>query len=447
MLGNGCCMATMACGNETKEITMKTLMCAVAVASMVMQVSFADGEDAAPAQKKVVLRIASCETPDSRLPEWKPPKAPAVLQKLPYSPEKIAAATPEKASQMVEDNARIEKENYAMQMAVELENWNANMEYMKGIRAKLTETPFGMQIVSAVDKFAASASAAFNPDCLEFFDTLDLREGNDHAKFQTFKSAKIHVETYFLKLFFDNPTKTEHSITLGDGPMTRTKWTQRMTFNVKDSGGGSAFAGKVEMSSDSLDANADEATEARVALIEKCLDDAAKKINDFFVATVVFKSASSVKGDEDFESASPTLIIDGVQRGFDEPIGMLKKDAHDLVAEAEGYRTIKKSYKATSSKTETLKFVPTTCHLTVNVKGPEGFDPSSATIELVGKDDATESLTAGEPAKVAQGKWTLKVTADGYTAKPKTLNLAKPKQVETVTVAKAAAPAAADAQQ
>jgi len=45
MLGNGCCMATMACGNETKEITMKTLMCAVAVASMVMQVSFAEGED------------------------------------------------------------------------------------------------------------------------------------------------------------------------------------------------------------------------------------------------------------------------------------------------------------------------------------------------------------------------------------------------------------------
>jgi len=420
---------------------MKTLMCAIVAASFAVPMSFAEGEENAPVQKKVVLRIASCETSDSRLPEWKPPKAPAVLQKVPYSSEKIAAATPEKAQQMVEENSEVEKKNYAMQMAVELENWNANMEYMKGIRAKLTETPFGMQIVSAVDKFAASASAAFNPDCLEFFDTLDLREGNDHAKFQTFQSAKIHVETYFLKLFFDNPTKVEHSITLGDGPIARTKWTQRMTFNVKDSGGGSVFAGKVEMSTDSLDAKSDEATEARVALIEKCLDDAAKKINDFFVATVVFKSSSSVKGDEDFESVSPTLIIDGVQRGFDEPIGMLKKDVHDLVAEAEGYRTIKRSYKATASKTEMLKFIPTTCLLTVNVKGSEGFDPSAATVELVGKDDATESLTVGEATKVAQGKWTLKVTADGYAAKPKTLNLTKLKQVETVTMSKVSAPA------
>jgi len=425
---------------------MKQLMF-VALATMV-SVSLYAGEGSeeaanAPAQKKVVLRISNCETPDSRLPEWKPPKQPAALEKMPYSPEQIAAAKPEKVSAMVDANAAVERRNYHAKMAIEMENWEENVKYMKGVRDKLTQTPFGQQVYSAIDKFNGVAANTFNPECIEFFDTLDLREGNDHAKFQTFKSAKIHIETYFLKLFFENPTKVGHSITLGDGEMKRTKWTQRVSFSVKDSGGRTVCGDNIKMESDSLDAKADEAAEARITLIEQCLTAVGKKINDALVATVTFKAASSVKGDEEFESVSPSLTIDGIQRGFDEPIGLLKSSAHELVAEADGYRTIKRTAKFTSSKTETLKFVPTTCKLTVNVKGPKDFDPSSATIVLEGKDDASESLTSGEPSTVQQGKWTLKVTAEGYSAKPKILSLTKNKHTETVILVKDAEPTAA----
>ena len=426
---------------------MKKLMCSavavVAAVSCVVAEADTAVENSKP-QKKVVIRISNCETPDSRLPEWKPPKAPAVLKKMPYSPEQIAAAPAEKVQKMVDDNAAVERDNFDVQMKIEYENWQANMEYMKGVRSKLTQTPFGQQVYSAIDKFDGVAANVFNPECIQFFDTLDMREGNDHAKFQTFKSAKVHVETYFLKLFFENPTKVERSITLGDGPITRTKWIQKVSASLKDGGGMviPGCGGNFTEEMDSLDANADEAAEARVALIEKCLNAVAKKINDGLVATVVFKAASSVKGDEDFESVSPCLTIDGVQRGFDESIGLLKSDLHEIVAEADGYRTVRKTAKFSTSKTETIKFVPTTCKLTVNVKGPAGFDASSATIELVGADGASESLTSGEESTVQQGKWTLKVSADGYSAKPKALNLTSNKKVENITVVKEAAPAA-----
>ena len=98
--------------------------------------------------------------------------------------------------------------------------------------------------------------------------------------------------------------------------------------------------------------------------------------------------------------------------------------------------------KFSSSGTKKLQMAPTTCKLTVNVKGPAGFDASSATIELVGADGASESLTSGEESTVQQGKWTLKVSADGYSAKPKALNLTSNKKVENITVVKEAAPAA-----
>lgn len=428
---------------------MKKLMIAAVMVVSAIMLNAADeaaGIETTKLQKKVVIRISNCETPDSRLPEWKPPKAPAMLQKLPYSNEQIAAVPPERAQEMVEANNRVEEANYQVKMAIEFENWKANMEYMKGVRSKLTATPFGAQVYTAIDKFNGIASSIFNPECIEYFDTLDLRDSNDNAKFQTFKSAKIHVETYFLKMLFENPTKVSHSLALGDGEIARTQWTQRLSFSVKDSGGKVVCGGNIKEDADSVDATNEEATEARIALIEKCLTEVAKKINDSFVATVTFKAASSIKNDEDFESTSPSIFIDGEQRGFDEAIGLLKSDAHDIVAEADGYRTIKKSMKFTTSKTETLKFVPTTCKLTVNVKGPAGFDPSSAEIELVNQDGESESLTSGDEATVQQGKWTLKVTADGYTAKPKTLNLSRPKQVENISVVKEAAPAASAAE-
>lgn len=420
---------------------MNKLVC-FALAAMVTMVLIAEGDDVESArpQKKVVIRISNCETPDSRLPEWKPPQQPVALKKFPWSQEQIAKAPAERAQQMVEENAAVERANFELMSNFNQSNWQANIEYMKGVRSKLAETAFGQQVLSAIEKFNGVASDAFNPDCISYFDTLDLREANAHQQFESFASSKIPVETYFLKLFFENPTKIEHSINLGDGPITRTKWIQRISFSVKDSGGQVACAGNFKEEQDAMEAGEDVADEARVELIEKCLQAVAKKVNDKFVATVVFKAVSSMKGDEDFDGVSPSLTVDGVSRGFDESVSMLKSDVHTVVAEADGYRTVRISRKFNSG-TETIKFAPTTCLLTINVKGPKDFDPSSLTIELVGKDGESASFTPGDEQKVAQGQWTATVAdlPEGYEAKPVKFSLTKVKDAKTIAVTKAAA--------
>ena len=427
---------------------MKKLMCfigAVAAAGSLLAADESAEVSTSKVQPKVMLRISAPETPDSRLPEWKPSAQPPVLEMVPYSPEQIDNAKPEDVKRMLDDNARVERANFSAKQRFQAENWKSHDDYMRGVRGKLGSTPFGKQILTAIDKFSSIAANEFDPECIEMFNYNDAAEQNDTAAFQSKGGGmKVYKETYYLKMIFEHPSKPiEAPLAVGGGQVVHKFFTQRMNFIVKDSGGKTICGDAVKEERDTTNSSGALAEEMRIEMIEECLKKAAKKISDFFVAKVVFKAVPATKGDDDFNEDAATLTVDGVDRSFGDEIGLLKAYTHDVRVEMDGYKQKGgKTMKFAKSETKKIVMSPTTCMLTVNVKGPAGFDASSATIELVGADGASESLTSGEETKVQQGKWTLKVSADGYSAKPKALNLTSNKKVENITVVKEAAPAA-----
>lgn len=174
-----------------------------------------------------------------------------------------------------------------------------------------------------------------------------------------------------------------------------------------------------------------------IELIEECLAGAAKEINDAFVAKVSVTALSSVKNDEEFNADAATLEVDGLGRNMGEEISVLK-GVHDIAITLDGYRQKNpRNQKVSKSATIKIVMVPDTCKLTVNVKGPstaKDFDATAATIELLSGEETVESLTSGEATCVKQGKYTVKVSMDGFATKTQTVSLVKAAQAVTVVL-------------
>lgn len=396
------------------------------------------------APSKMMLRIASVETPDTRSEKsWTPPRMPSAMKKLPWTEDDIQKASPKDALKMKRENHEQEECNAAAAREVAVANYNDSVEFMRGVREKLQNSPFGRQIMQAVDKFAGYASQEFNSECIEFFHQLDAIDGAEFSKFTTGHGPNIHMDQYFIKMIFDDPTSKTATQRIGGDELSRTFFTQRVTYQVLDHGGKVVDGNVITKSSSEVDANKDEVSEQRVNLIEECLREIARGINCKFVADVSFNIVSTVKNDEEFNADAATLIVDGVERSLGENVGLMKADTHTVEVLLDGYKQKgAKEMKFQSSATKKIQMAPTTCKIIVNVKGPAEFDASSATIELVGADGTSESLTSGEESTVQQGKWTLKVSADGYSAEQKTLNLTSNKKVETITVKRDVTPTA-----
>ena len=75
--------------------------------------------------------------------------------------------------------------------------------------------------------------------------------------------------------------------------------------------------------------------------------------------------------------------------------------------------------------------VSTACKLTVTVVGPE-----DALIEVVDGEETVETLTSGAASMVKQGKYSLKVSADGYESKVQPLPLTAAKKDVKVVLSK-----------
>lgn len=426
---------------------MKELVCLIGAAAATVSLLAAEEVAEIETQKapgKMMLRIASVETPDTRSEKsWTPPRIPAAAKKLPWTEADIQKANPKDALKMKRENAAQEELNAAAAREVAIANYNDSVEFMRGVREKLQNTTFGRQVMQAIDKFAGYASQEFNSDCIEFFHQLDAIDGKDFAKFTTGHGPAVHVDQYFIKMIFDDPTSKTATQQIGGDELSRTFFTQKVTYQVLDHGGKVVDGNVITKKSSEVDSSKDEVAEQRVELMEACLREVAKGINDKFVATMTFGAVSTVKNDEEFNADAVSLVVDGTERSLGEKIGLMKANVHIVEVSLDGYKQKgAKEMKFGASGSKKIQMAPTTCKLTVNVKGPADFDASSATIELVGADGASESLTSGEESTVQQGKWTLKVSAEGYSAKPKALNLTSNKKVENITVVKEAAPAA-----
>lgn len=430
---------------------MKKLMCLIgaAVAAGSLLAAGVSAEKMPEGARKLLLKISTVETPETRTQKtWNPPAMPLTAQEIPYSEAEIAKATPEKANEMIEANHSKRAQNRAAAAQVAYRNWKAADDHFRGVKGKLEGTLFGRQIIMALDKFAGHAGQAFNPDCIEFFHRMDNDEGDKEKFLQDMGSPDTLACAYFIKLVFDDPRQESGTVQMNGQEMKRTKFTQSLTYEVQNISGKMAAAGNVKKEKMLRSSNAvsREGTEENVLvdLLDECMAEAAKQINDRFVAVITVKAVPAQKKDEDFDESGATLEIDGATQQLDTEIALLKAE-HKITVDLEGYKQ-KGSTKFNVQKSGPIKVVMASCmcKLTVTVKGPADFDASSATIELVadGEDGSAESLASGEESTVKQGKYTLKVSAEGYSAKPQKLTLAKNKHAVTVTVKKEAAGAA-----
>lgn len=387
------------------------------------------------AEGKLILRISSVETVDTRTeksgPGFVPVPAELSNKVPPYSDAQIAQATPERATEMARKNAEAEDEHHRAMMAVAWDNWQRAQNYMQGVKAKLLGTTFGRQINQAVDKFAGYASQTFDPDCLEFFHRLDNAEGNDESKFTGKGGMDVYAGAYFIKIVFDDPAERTAATAVGGGQMSRTFLTQRASVQLQDCGGKVEFADNIKVESAVVGASPEERREAAVGLIEECLKQMAAKINDHFVAKVSFKLVPPAK-DEEFNPDACTLEVDGTVRQFGEEFGLLKNATHDVSVACEGYRP-KTGPRMKFAKSGEVKIpmVSTMCRLTVTVDGP-----ADALIEVVDGAETVETLTSGEPSNVKQGRYSLRVTADGYAERVLPLPLTSVKKEVKVALVK-----------
>ena len=402
---------------------------------MAMFIACMAGSLHAEAGGKLVLRISAVETVDTRTEKSGPGfvPVPSELQNRvpPYSDAQIAQATPEQAKEMAKKNAEAADEHHRAMMAVAWDNWQRTQDYMQGVKAKLLGTAFGRQINQALDKFAGYAAQTFNPECIEFFHRLDNVEGNAESKFSGKEGMNVYAGAYFIKMVFDDPAERSATTSVGGGQMSRTFLVQRASVQLQDCGGKVEFADNIKAEKAIVGASAEEKREAVVELIEECLKQMAAKINDHFVATVSFKVVPPAK-DEDFDPDSCTLEVDGVARQLGEEIGLLKTSLHSVAVECDGYRQ-KSNQKMKLAKSGEVKIpmVSTSCKLTVTVVGPE-----DALIEVVDGAETVETLTSGVASAVKQGKYSLKVSADGYESKVLPLPLSGAKKDVKVVLGK-----------
>ena len=101
----------------------KLFVMALAAAGVVGCVTAAEEEETAPeGTQKVLLRILTVETPDTRTAKtWHPPAEPMAFQELPYSEADFANATPEEAAKMVKENRERKLANQKIQSAIAID--------------------------------------------------------------------------------------------------------------------------------------------------------------------------------------------------------------------------------------------------------------------------------------------------------------------------------------
>ena len=116
---------------------MKKLMCligAVAAAGSLLAAEEISEVETKKAPGKMMLRIASVETPDTRSEKsWTPPRIPAAAKKLPWSEADIQKANPKDALKMKREHSVQEELNAAAAREVAIANYNDSVEFMRGV--------------------------------------------------------------------------------------------------------------------------------------------------------------------------------------------------------------------------------------------------------------------------------------------------------------------------
>ncbi len=316
-----------------KRLVIAAVACAACCA-------WADDEFAPEGVKKVVLKIATVETPSTRAEKWDPPQVPPSAKAMPFSESDIQSASPEEALKMDRANRMTRFENNRMQAKLALQRYNDAMSHFKGMKAKLEGTAFGRQILMAMDKFAGSAGEFFDPDCIEFLHSMDaIGEQKAAELISGAKTAKDEemVAPYFIKLIFDDPQTKTITGSVAGTEMTRTTVKIGLSYQVQDLATGKIVTAR-NLKKEKSERDCSDEKSLVVDAIDEILADAAKEINKHFVAKVKIK-VIPLKKDKDFDADSASIEIDGASCDAGDEITLMK-GRHTISVELEGYKQI-----------------------------------------------------------------------------------------------------------
>ena len=318
---------------------MKRLMM-VAAAMCAASCACADDELAPEGVQKVVLKISTVETPSTRAEKWNPPQVPVSAKALPFSESDIQSASPEEALRMDRANRMTRFENNRKQAALAMQQYRDAMAHFKGTKAKLEGTAFGRQILLAVDKFAGAAGECFDPDCIEFFHNMDAAGEADEAALISGKKGDDDLMTapYFIKLVFDDPQTKVMQGSVAGTEMKRTTVTIKLTYQVQALSGKTITSGNIRKEKSERETSMGGVDEKALVVdaIDEALQEAAKRINAYFVAKTTIKIIPAKK-DKEFDADSATIEIDGVSREIGEEISLMK-GRHTITVDLDGYK-------------------------------------------------------------------------------------------------------------
>ncbi|MBR4616106.1 MAG: PEGA domain-containing protein [Kiritimatiellae bacterium] len=394
--------------------------------------------------KKLMLKISTVETPDTRMQkQWSPAPPPMEATQPPHSEADIMNADPQTAARYRQENDNYRDQMYRIQANAALKSWEENNQHMKDTWDRLANSAFGKQVIIAVDKFAGEAATYFDSDCIEFFHLMDMDEGQKAQFMQDMSDPGMLAAPYFIKLVFDTPREESGVVSMNGQQIKMTKYMQTVTYSVQDNQGKMITGGNVKQEKQKRTTAAIQtsgtAGNEQVEVLEMCLAEVAKRINDHFVAKVSF-TLTGPKKDEDFDENAGTIMVDDDGHTSGDEFSILK-GPHIVEVEMEGYKR-SGSPKLSISKSQNYKIpmASSLCEVTIQIKGPAGdeeFDADSATITLAGDEEFSPSN--GEPEKVPQGKYKLTVELDGYETFEKTVSFSTPTAKQAVTLKKAKA--------
>ena len=321
---------------------MKKLMLSAIVAMGFVARAYAAESDDTPDEgiKKVVLKLAAVETPNTRVSKWNPPNPPMTLSEVPHNEAEIASASPEVALEMVRENRRVQLENQRIKSQIAMKQYADAMAHFKGMKTKLEGTQFGRQVLIAVDKFAGAAGENFDPDCIEFFHMMDAVGESAEAELISGKASEEDLMTapYFVKLIFDDPLIKESKGMVAGTEMKRTNCKIKVSYEVQAMSGKIITSGNVTEEKSIRETNAvsvkGSSQELLVETMEQALVKVAKRINDYFVAKVSVK-IQPAKKDKEFDADSATVEIDG--ENLDGEISVIK-GKHTITVDLDGYK-------------------------------------------------------------------------------------------------------------
>ena len=426
---------------RTCKIFLKTVSAAVFFIAQV--VPAAAEADAIP--QKITLKLCSVETADTRMDKaWAPPTPPSVEQELPYTDSDLVMLTGPALQKALEENRLVRAENRRRSARLQLASYIAAEQHMNEIINRYQATTAGRFVILALDTFAGYMGEYCDPEFIQFFHRMDNDEGAKEAFLQAVGSEETAAVPYLVKLVFATPREQSGAVSVTSTyRVSKSTVTQMLTVQIQALDGRMIFAKNIKETAsegyNSVVQTTDGGGDLIQSAMEKCLESAAKAINDHFVKQTTFTVEAKNDKNGDFRAENAVLTVDGVERPLNSPISLLA-GKHEVKVTHSGFRqTDPEVMNISSSGVRKIIMDKALCSFSVELQCPQDAGSDSladADVSITGDNGMQIPVPYGKTAVVPAGNYTLNVSLKGFEPVSKKIVLSSSAHAEPVVLKK-----------